>query len=240
METNPKSLELIKTTPRSIGLIFILLISILASSNLVYGADGAAMQILTGGGFSTYKSEAVTMNDTSTAIGYGFVIRAGNNGDIGVNWEQFTNKTKFEINTSESKIDFQDTAVLFNLGSFYIGPVFSKVAMDIDAGGTAILSGIGSGYGFDTGFSFETGKSSEVYFDVRYITTSTFKAEDGVTASVGSRLDYRIGGVIPITKRFMSLDFAWRSQSWSVTIDGTEHKETLYTTWIGTRFNLNI
>jgi len=240
MANDKKILEMYcggRKLPWIVSVLFLCLFSVTPE---IYAGDGAAMQILAGGGFSTYKSKAVDMNDTSTAIGYGFLLRAGNNGDIGVNWEQFTNTTTFEINTSESKIDFQDTGVLFNVGSFYIGPVFSKVAADISSGGTVILSGLGSGYGIDTGLSFETGKSSEIYFDVRYVTTSTFKVEDSVSASMGARLDYRIGGVIPITKRFMALDFAWRAQSWTVTIDGTPHKETLYTTWIGTRFNLNL
>ncbi|MEI8025106.1 MAG: hypothetical protein WCI18_02045 [Pseudomonadota bacterium] len=204
------------------------------------GTDGADMQVYSGGGFSTYKSKVVAMNDTSTAIGYGLKIRAGTDGDLGVHWDEFTNKTKFALNSSETKISFQDTSILFNVGSFFLGPVFSKVTIDVNNQGTTTLSGLGSGYGVNTGFSIDTGKASTVYFEGKMITTSILKAEDSVKASMGSRTDFKIGGIIPITKKLLSLDLAWRMQSWPVTISGQTGKESLYTTWLGLLFNLNI
>ena len=106
--------------------------------------------------------------------------------------------------------------------------------------GTSTLSGLGSGYGINTGFSFLMGRGSSVYFEGKMITTSVLKAEDSVKASMGSRSDFKVGGIIPITKRLVSLDVAWRMQSWPVTISGETGKETLYTTWLGLLFNLNI
>lgn len=210
-------------------------------STLSYaGTTGAGMQVYSGGGFSTYKSKVVAMNDTSTAIGYGLKIRAGTDGDLGVHWDEFTNKTKFALNSSETKISFQDTSILFNVGSFFLGPVFSKVTIDVNNQGTTTLSGLGSGYGANTGFSFDIGKGSTVYFEGKMITTSILKAEDSVKASMGSRTDFKIGGIIPITKKLLSLDLAWRMQSWPVTISGQTGKEVLYTTWLGLLFNLNI
>ena len=214
-------------------------LSILGSRSYA-GSDGPGMQVYLGGGFSTYKSKVVEMNDTSTAIGYGLKIRAGNDGDLGVHWDEFTNKTKFALNSSETKISFQDTSILFNIGSFFLGPVFSKVTLDVHNQGTDTLSGLGSGYGVNTGFAFDLGKASSVYFEGKMITTSVLKAEDSVKASMGSRTDFKVGGIIPITKKLISLDIAWRMQSWPLTISGQTGKETLYTTWLGFIFNLNI
>lgn len=203
-------------------------------------SDGPALRVHAGGGFSTYKSKVVNMNDTSTAIGYGFDMKAGNEGDLGVHWEQFTSKTKFLINSSESKMDFQDTSILLNLGSFYIGPVFSKVTIDIVNQGVNTLSALGSGYGGNAGFSIEVGKVAELYLDGKMVITSVLKAEDGVQSKLGSRTDFKLGGMLPITKKLLSLDIAWRMQSWPVTLAGVSNKETLYTTWLGLVFNLNI
>jgi hypothetical protein len=219
----------------------LVLIALAILSRLAFaGSEGPSMQVYGGGGFSTYKSKVVSMNDTSTAVGYGVKIKAGSDGDLGVHWEEFTNKTKFALNSSETKISFQDTSILFNIGSFFLGPVFSKVVIDVNNQGTSTLSGLGSGYGVNTGFSFLMGRGSSVYFEGKMITTSVLKAEDSVKASMGSRSDFKVGGIIPITKRLVSLDIAWRMQSWPVTISGETGKETLYTTWMGLLFNLNI
>lgn len=223
-----------------IDLKFIGLIIILLCRPAFARTDGPALRVHAGGGFSTHKSKVVNMNDTSTAIGYGFDIKAGNDGDLGVNWEQFTSKTKFVINDSESKIDFQDTSILLNMGSFYVGPVFSKVTLDITIQGVESLSALGSGYGGHAGFSFDVGKVAELYFDGKMVLTSVLKAEDGVESKLGSRTDFKLGGKMPITKRFLSLDIAWRMQSWPVTLGGVANKETLYTTWLGLVFNFNI
>lgn len=217
------------------------LLAVIALSRFAYaGPEGPSMQVYGGGGFSTYKSKVVSMNDTSTAVGYGLKIKAGSDGDLGVHWEEFTNKTKFTLNSSETKISFQDTSILFNIGSFFLGPIFSKVVMDVNNQGTSTLSGLGTGYGINTGLSFSMGRGSSMYFEGKMVTTSVLKAEDSVKASIGSRTDFKIGGIIPITKRLLSLDIAWRMQSWPLTISGETGKETLYTTWLGILFNLNI
>ena len=66
----------------------LILIALAILSRLAFaGSEGPSMQVYGGGGFSTYKSKVVSMNDTSTAVGYGVKIKAGSDGDLGVHWE---------------------------------------------------------------------------------------------------------------------------------------------------------
>ena len=127
----------------------------------------------------------------------------------------------------------------YNLGSFYVGAMISGTDVKVNNTGTDIFDGLGTGYGGAFGMEFSFAKVGKFLFELRSVSTSTFKHDSSSKVELGARTDINLMGKIPLTRRMVSLDIGFKSSSYSLSVGGTSTEETVYTTWGGLSFNFN-
>lgn len=193
-----------------------------------------------GSGLSTYKSKLVTSNDTGFTTGYTLGMNGSQNNYVGAQLRNDSNTTNFEygVNDTNSKIisNFQDFVLLFRLGFFYLGAVFSQSQIKVNRYDVDYLDLLGTGYGGNVGFSFLLGKRASIFLDV--VTASSGQVKESIQGTevptgIGSRTDIFAGGSIQLTKSLLDFTIGIKQRSYSLSVADESFNELLSTTWLG-------
>jgi hypothetical protein len=216
--------------------------------------------VMATGGYSIYKSEMVESNDTSFTTSYGLGVWAGNQRNVGMALRRESSAFTFALNESTLALDWQDTLVRYRFGPVYFGVALTSSTwlvdappdadqdgkLDQDATPEPYLDMASNGYGFNTGAMIPFGRRNFAYVDVTYAASGVVREtpiapETGENAGVptekdialGPRMDLDLGGSIGLTKNVLDVLVGFKYRTYGLTVDGTEYKEQLNTTYVG-------
>jgi hypothetical protein len=190
--------------------------------------------------FTTAKSKLVVSNDLGSTLGYGLGSFAGNNANLGFKIWFSTDTISFGLNSSALTIGWQDNVVLYRMGPFFIGPIFSKAEITANKEGTDIIDAVGSGIGAETGVKFAVGKSSALHFIVSAVNINAMKDTSNKSVSIGQRLDIDLGARVDVTRDLVDFVFGYKTRSMSISYDSASYSEAMYFTYAGFDFSLSL
>lgn len=219
----------------------IAILSVLTSHkiSLAKSNPGGGLSLVFGGGLSTHKSKTVSSNDTATSILYRIKFLTGKNGGVGIQYTNFSTPTSFELNNSKITTEFSDTMFNYHLWNFYFGGILSQSKVMVNNAGTEVFDGLGNGFGAVLGLDLPIAKKSKFIFEVKSVSTSTFKHGSSTEVSIGARSDISIFGKIPISRKNFFIDIGFNYSAYSISISGTQTNETVHTTWTGVSYSVN-
>lgn len=214
-----------------------LLSTIANSAGLSRGVEGANPTFFfdVTGGSSTYKSELVGNNDTTTSFGYSIGGTAGANSNLGFFIRSDTIDAPFELNSSQITTTWQDSGLKYRMGFFYLGLVLSSVETTINDEGTNLIDAGGTGTGGTTGLQFSIGKTAVMYLDITSVTIAKTRNELDQTTAIGARQDVDIGAYIDLSKKSFDYMLGYKQRTVTVTTDAS-YTDTITTTYVGFRW----
>ena len=222
------------------------------------GTAAPSFYIVTGVGYSVYKSALVQSNDTGVTTGYGFGCYAGKDHEIGLKLVREQSAFHFALNGSKVAVSWQDILLTYRLGLFHAGLAISSSAWKIaaprdsdgdgqlDNGSTAVAQDLlditTTGYGANTGFAMALSKKGGIYADATFVTTGTVQEKVvkdaagtprlGRVITVGPRTDLDVGGSLQLF-RWLEARAGFKARSYLLSIDAKASKESLNTTYAG-------
>lgn len=186
-------------------------------------------------GFSTYKSEVVAQNDTSTHTSYTLGGNAGKEREFGFYVKTDSNTTPFEINSSEITTIWQDAVMRYRFTYVYLGVVFSKLDYLVNDQGTESVDASGSGIGGTLGMLIPFGRTGVFYLDIVSVTPATPRNALDQEVTFGARQDVDIGAAIDITSKAFDFLLGYRQRTFAVNA-ANSGTETITTTYMGFRY----
>lgn len=190
-------------------------------------------------GFTTSKSKLVASNDLGSTFSYGLGSYAGKEAVLGFHLGFSTDTIAYELNTSSITLGWQETAIHYRMGPFYIGPIFGQVDVKSSKEGSDIIDAKGSGIGGTTGLIMSVGRKSAIYLKVSSLSISAMKDTSDQTVSVNSRFDIDIGTSIKISRDLFSLIFGYKQRTMAISY-GSSYNEAMYTTYFGFRTSVSL
>lgn len=183
--------------------------------------------------FTTAKSKLVVSNDLGSTLSYGLGSFAGSDANLGFKIWFSTDTLSFGLNSSSLAISWQDNVVVYRLGPFFIGPVFSQAELKANKEGSDIIDAVGSGIGAETGVKFAIGKSSALHLLVTSVNINAMKDTSNKSVSIGQRLDIDIGARVDITRELLDFVFGYKTRTMSLSYDSVSYSEAMYFTYVG-------
>ncbi len=208
------------------------------------------------GGLTTYDSEMIKSQTSTTAVTYGFGTWAGGDRNIGIAVSIDTGSAAFEtaeVPSGSVTTTWQDTLLRYRYGPVYFGAVIGTTTwvaerltdpVDLTTEVEEYLNFSASGYGGNIGLGIPAGRKGYVYVDVVSLTPSALQKsaleglgdEDATReVSVGSRLDIDLGGSFKLTKDMVDGVVGLKRRTVSVSVDGETFVELTTTTYLGFR-----
>lgn len=184
-------------------------------------------------GSSTYKSKLELQNDTGYTSRMTVGAYVGDEKNVNIRIIRETAPVTFEINSGSIKPVWNQTAITYRLGYFYLGPVLSSVAMEVTKDNAPLFTVTGSGYGGATGILCPISKSALLYLDVVSGMTSQIQEKEQKEVTFGPRMNVDLGASVALTKRALDFLFGYRYMTHTITYDGTANAEKMTTTYLG-------
>ena len=188
-------------------------------------------------GFSTFKSEIVQQNDTSTGLTYSLSGTAGLQWDLLFAIEVDTTSTSFLINESSNEVTWQDSIMAYRMGNFHLGINFSQLQMLVNNAGTDVIDMAGSGMGGVAGVYIPVGKIGFFYINV--VTASLSSARNALEQEVtgGARQDIDLGGNFDITRDTFDFIVGYKQRTFGISTTEA-YVETYLITYFGVKMSL--
>lgn len=207
-----------------------------------------AFEFELGVGIATYKSKMVQSNDTSFSSGYKIGINAGLEKNLSVLIQSQSNTTNFEYADVEtkSKVEstFQNTFIRYFWGPLYIGFGFDLSTLNVVLNDNEHMKSLSHGMGGTFGVIAPIGKNNMIYLDIASLspteTMETVQIISSQTASLGSRLDLELGGIINLSKDRFDLKIGYKQRTFAVTIGSETYSELQTMTMIAFTMNQDL
>ena len=187
------------------------------------------------GGFTTYKSEMIVQNDTSTHLTYSIGGFAGAQRQYGFYVKTDANTTAFEINSSSVQMTFRDTGIRYRLGYVYLGVVFSQLDILSNNAGTDSLDASAGGTGGNFGVQIPMAKAGTFYIDATSVSFQNPRNALTDEVTFGARTDIDLGAGLDISKKAFDFLLGYRIRTFAINAAGTSGTESISTTYIGLR-----
>ncbi len=184
-------------------------------------------------GFSTYKSETLTSNDTGSTLHANVGAHVGEGKEIVLQLEYDSATVALEL--IDHALSKKDTDILINYRWSYLsfGALIAANQMGITSAGTDVLLATSSGFGGNVALAIPVGRSSYTYLKTKFATYNESTDTISETNKLSSQMVVDVGGNLLLSRDLLFMTFGYRYNTLALTVNDTDGAELMTTTYLG-------